>query len=112
MVERESNFREMKLARCYITTGLYTKNLPYREVEYVAIHALKHPDNSTADLTFPDRRFKVPKDSFFSKGLGKNSDSNLLIKKFDEIASYIVEHFLSKTQKLISNLPPGDELGD
>ncbi|EFO3255403.1 hypothetical protein DPV19_25350 [Escherichia coli] len=39
----------------------------------------------------------VPEDSFFSKGLGQNSDSNLLIKKLDEIATYIVEHFLSKT---------------
>ncbi len=97
VVERESNFREMKLARCYITTGLYTERLSYGEKKYVAIHTLQHPDNPTDNLKLPDRRFKVPEDSFFSKGLGQNSDSNLLIKKLDEIATYIVAHFLSKT---------------
>ncbi|HBL8851928.1 TPA: hypothetical protein LTW35_004644 [Enterobacter hormaechei] len=97
VVERNSNFREMKSARCYITNNYYDKHPSHGAVKhYVAMNALRHPDNSTTQIEHPDKQFLVAKDSFTGRGSGKYRGADLLIQELDKLAAYVVGWLLPK----------------
>jgi len=97
VVERNSNFREMKSARCYITNNIYTKHPSYGpEKKYVVMYALRHPDNSTKQIEHPDKQFLVAEDSFIGRGSGKYRGADLLIRELDKMVAYIVGWLLPK----------------
>lgn len=98
VVERNSNFREMKSARCYITNHVSNGRSTYGQAEeYVCMCVLQHPDDSTTELKHPNRKFQVTKDSFWGKGSGQYRGADLLIKELDKMAAYVVEWLLPKT---------------
>lgn len=98
VVEQNSNFREMKSARCYITNNTHTEHPSYgTEKRYVAMYALRHPDNSTTPVKHPDRQFLVAEDSFLGKGSGQYRGADILIKELDKMAAYVVEWLQPKT---------------
>ncbi|EHG8285163.1 hypothetical protein J5259_005357 [Klebsiella oxytoca] len=98
VVERNSNFRDMKSARCYITNHFSNGKSTYgQSEEYVCMCVLQHPDDSIIELKHPNRKFQVTKDSFWGKGPRQHRGTDLLIKELDKMAAYIVEWLLPKT---------------
>lgn len=98
VVERNSNFREMKSARCYITNNIYTDHSSPGSVKrYVSMYALRHPDNPTTQIQHPDKQFLVAEDTFLGKGPGKDGGADLLIKELDKMAAFIVDSLQPKT---------------
>lgn len=98
VVERNSNFREMKQAKYYITNNHHENQPPSGPVKHsVAMYVLRHPDNPTAPVKDPDKKFMVSKDSFWGTGSGTYGGADLLIKELDIMAAFIVDSLQPKT---------------
>lgn len=97
VVERNSNFRETMLARCYITNHFHTGEPEFgRPKDSVCMCVLQHPDDSITHLKHPNRKFLVTRDSFCGKGPGQHRGADLLIKELDKMAAYVVGWILPK----------------
>ena len=91
VVERNSDHRKMKQARCYIFNNRSTVHDRGREQKYINVYVLQHPDADTLKLTHPDRAFDMEEDLFLGTGRLQADAPAQVRKLLDNVAGWVVQ---------------------